>query len=348
MGAADALKKCEKELLPSLAQALTGSFASRRAQGKSKKKKKRKKKRRRDGNGVAAGVLYLDPPRSPGGGDWDGEAAAEPRPQPQELRQIELFLRRRRGQQALDAEFAGRAPVLRCRTKSATPTPPDSPRTQCDATAAAAVEADAVPSSRTPPASSNPKKGPVSALFQASSTPSSPRSPSRFALFKASLLLSRQSRCGICQQSVRSGHGSTAVFTAECSHAFHFPCISAHVRAQAHAHGGAALTCPACSAAWRQAPFSPPSRTRSRRGRARRSRGVGRGESGEPPETPEAAEQRQGRRGGGGGGEPESSSPELQGLRRRRAAAALQGEHEPGRAVQSHSRSRRRRRNRRR
>lgn len=33
MGAADALKKCENELLPSLAQALTGSFASRRAQG---------------------------------------------------------------------------------------------------------------------------------------------------------------------------------------------------------------------------------------------------------------------------------------------------------------------------
>ncbi|XP_020085259.1 uncharacterized protein LOC109708079 isoform X1 [Ananas comosus] len=180
-----------------------------------------------------------------------------PGPSPRSCAKLSFFSGGGVGSKPSTPSSQGAPPVLRCRTKSATPTPPDSPRTQCDATAAAAVEADAVPSSRTPPASSNPKKGPVSALFQASSTPSSPRSPSRFALFKASLLLSRQSRCGICQQSVRSGHGSTAVFTAECSHAFHFPCISAHVRAQAHAHahGGAALTCPACSAAWRQAPL---------------------------------------------------------------------------------------------
>lgn len=57
-----------------------------------------------------------------------------------------------------------------------------------------------------------------------------------------------QNRCGICAQSVKKGQG-TAVFTAECSHSFHFPCISSHIRN----HG--CLVCPVCSATWRQAPF---------------------------------------------------------------------------------------------
>nr|DAD40839.1 TPA_asm: hypothetical protein HUJ06_015162 [Nelumbo nucifera] len=63
-----------------------------------------------------------------------------------------------------------------------------------------------------------------------------------------SLFLLFQSSCGICLQSVKTGQG-TAIFTAECSHAFHFPCIAAHVRK----HGS--LVCPVCRASWREVPL---------------------------------------------------------------------------------------------
>ncbi|KZV30931.1 hypothetical protein F511_24611 [Dorcoceras hygrometricum] len=76
------------------------------------------------------------------------------------------------------------------------------------------------------------------------STPSSPRSPSTFSLLKSSLRLAK-SRCGICLQSVKTG-GGTAIFTAECGHSFHFPCISLHVKKQG------SLACPVCSCAWNE------------------------------------------------------------------------------------------------
>lgn len=57
-----------------------------------------------------------------------------------------------------------------------------------------------------------------------------------------------QSRCGICIQSVKTGQG-TAIFTAECSHAFHFPCIAAHVKK----HGS--LICPVCGSDWKEVPL---------------------------------------------------------------------------------------------
>ncbi|ONK54842.1 uncharacterized protein A4U43_UnF10690 [Asparagus officinalis] len=60
------------------------------------------------------------------------------------------------------------------------------------------------------------------------------------------LRLSRN-RCGICGEGVRSSVG--AVFTAECSHAFHFPCISSRVRTQG------CLVCPVCSVTWNDAPL---------------------------------------------------------------------------------------------
>ncbi|KAJ4759946.1 Zinc finger (C3HC4-type RING finger) family protein [Rhynchospora pubera] len=79
------------------------------------------------------------------------------------------------------------------------------------------------------------------------SAPCSPRSPSKFALFKASLL--SRGRCGVCDQSVKSrSSGNMAVFTAECGHAFHFPCISTYMRSNP-------LSCPVCSATWQQPPF---------------------------------------------------------------------------------------------
>jgi uncharacterized protein YegL len=58
-----------------------------------------------------------------------------------------------------------------------------------------------------------------------------------------------QSRCGVCSRSVKRSSGSSAVFTAECSHAFHSPCIASHARSSS------ALSCPVCAAPWRQAPF---------------------------------------------------------------------------------------------
>lgn len=57
-----------------------------------------------------------------------------------------------------------------------------------------------------------------------------------------------QSSCGLCLNSVKTGQG-TAIYTAECSHAFHFPCIAAHVRK----HGS--LVCPVCNATWKDVPL---------------------------------------------------------------------------------------------
>ncbi|OQU81039.1 hypothetical protein SORBI_3006G001200 [Sorghum bicolor] len=65
------------------------------------------------------------------------------------------------------------------------------------------------------------------------------------------LLAPKKSRCGVCSRGVKSG-GSSAVFTAECSHAFHFPCIAAHARTLLRS---GVLSCPVCASPWRQAPF---------------------------------------------------------------------------------------------
>ncbi|GKE17403.1 E3 ubiquitin protein ligase WAV3, partial [Tanacetum coccineum] len=56
------------------------------------------------------------------------------------------------------------------------------------------------------------------------------------------------SNCGVCFQTVKTGH-KTAIFTAECSHAFHFPCISNHVQLEK------ALICPVCKSTWKDASF---------------------------------------------------------------------------------------------
>ncbi|XP_004509717.1 E3 ubiquitin-protein ligase WAVH1-like [Cicer arietinum] len=72
---------------------------------------------------------------------------------------------------------------------------------------------------------------------------SSPNSPqSYYSLLKATLRLSK-SLCGICSQSVKTGEGK-AIFTAECSHIFHFPCIATHVTNQQ------IVTCPVCGTNW--------------------------------------------------------------------------------------------------
>ncbi|CAI8599921.1 unnamed protein product [Vicia faba] len=78
------------------------------------------------------------------------------------------------------------------------------------------------------------------------SNPSSPRSPLKLSLFKNSFKF--RSSCGICLNSVKTGQGM-AIYTAECAHAFHFPCIAAHVR------NHATLICPVCNATWKDVPL---------------------------------------------------------------------------------------------
>ncbi|CAN0921910.1 E3 ubiquitin-protein ligase WAV3 [Linum grandiflorum] len=79
-----------------------------------------------------------------------------------------------------------------------------------------------------------------------SSNPSSPRSPLKLSLFKNSFKF--RSSCGICLNSVKTGQG-TAIYTAECSHAFHFPCIADYVRKNG------SLVCPVCNAVWKDVPL---------------------------------------------------------------------------------------------
>ncbi|KAH9690156.1 E3 ubiquitin-protein ligase WAV3 [Citrus sinensis] len=117
------------------------------------------------------------------------------------------------------------SPGMRCRT--ATPEAPstnESPRLQCKTT---------------PKATKTLKQS-------LGSNPSSPRSPLKLSLFRNSFKF--RTSCGICLNSVKRGQG-TAIYTAECSHAFHFPCIASHVRK----HGN--LVCPVCNTTWKDVPL---------------------------------------------------------------------------------------------
>ncbi|XWS18053.1 hypothetical protein CRYUN_Cryun32bG0009600 [Craigia yunnanensis] len=69
-------------------------------------------------------------------------------------------------------------------------------------------------------------------------------------------LTSKQNLCAICLEVLSYSSGGSpgqAIFTAQCSHAFHFSCISSNVR-----HGS--ITCPICRAHWTQLPrnLNPP------------------------------------------------------------------------------------------
>ncbi|XP_075510555.1 E3 ubiquitin-protein ligase WAV3-like [Primulina tabacum] len=135
------------------------------------------------------------------------------------------------------------SPTLRCRTTVNTPS----------ARPNAAVQPSSAPQS--------PKlrcKTRIAPRFFTRSTPSSPRSPNTFSLLKSSLRLSK-SRCEICLESLKTGQG-TAIFTAECRHSFHFPCIAAQVRKQC------SLICPVCNSTWKEIHLSPstPSPTQNR------------------------------------------------------------------------------------
>ncbi|CAO2828723.1 unnamed protein product [Amaranthus hypochondriacus] len=88
--------------------------------------------------------------------------------------------------------------------------------------------------------------------LKSKSPPSSPKSqtPSSFSLLKNSLRFSKLNRCGVCLHDVKTGQG-TAIFTAECSHTFHFPCIS-DLAANSN---GVILSCPLCGSQWKETPY---------------------------------------------------------------------------------------------
>ncbi|PON42610.1 Cdk-activating kinase assembly factor [Parasponia andersonii] len=56
--------------------------------------------------------------------------------------------------------------------------------------------------------------------------------------------------CAICLATMKPGQGH-AIFTAECSHSFHFHCITSNVK-----HGN--QICPVCRAKWKEVPFQSP------------------------------------------------------------------------------------------
>ncbi|KAK6933387.1 Zinc finger, RING-type, partial [Dillenia turbinata] len=61
---------------------------------------------------------------------------------------------------------------------------------------------------------------------------------------------SSKKTCSICLTSMKQGDGH-AIFTAECSHSFHFQCIASNVK-----HGN--YVCPICRAKWKEIPLQGP------------------------------------------------------------------------------------------
>ncbi|KAI4388674.1 hypothetical protein MLD38_000982 [Melastoma candidum] len=125
---------------------------------------------------------------------------------------------------------------------------PSTPRLRCRTGSADALSSNGSPKLQCNDAATTPKKtAAASTVFPCSrSNSSSPRSPLKLLFLKNSFKF--RSMCGVCFNSVKTGRG-TAVYTAECGHSFHFPCVSSHVR------GKGGLVCPVCDAAWQEVPL---------------------------------------------------------------------------------------------
>ncbi|KAK7272162.1 hypothetical protein RJT34_28593 [Clitoria ternatea] len=67
---------------------------------------------------------------------------------------------------------------------------------------------------------------------------------------------SSKGTCAICLNTMKPGQGH-AIFTAECSHSFHFQCITSNVK-----YGN--QICPVCRAKWKEIPFQSPASSLSR------------------------------------------------------------------------------------
>ncbi|KAI4337564.1 hypothetical protein L6164_015962 [Bauhinia variegata] len=117
------------------------------------------------------------------------------------------------------------------------PAPVNSPSLRCRTAAEAAQTANDSPrfQNKTTPRA-----------IKSISKQTSPRSPLKLSLFKNSFKF--RSSCGTCLNSMKTGQG-TAIYTAECAHAFHFPCIADYVRK----HGS--LVCPVCNTTWKDVPL---------------------------------------------------------------------------------------------
>ncbi|KAJ6311515.1 hypothetical protein OIU77_013303 [Salix suchowensis] len=82
------------------------------------------------------------------------------------------------------------------------------------------------------------------------SRPMTPTPSSHGLRFVRSGSKSSKQTCSICLTKMKQGDGH-AIFTAECSHSFHFHCISSNVK-----HGN--QLCPVCRAKWKEIPFLAP------------------------------------------------------------------------------------------
>ncbi|XP_020259660.1 uncharacterized protein LOC109836201 [Asparagus officinalis] len=71
----------------------------------------------------------------------------------------------------------------------------------------------------------------------------------------------KQKTCAICLGVMKAGQGH-ALFTAECSHTFHFHCITSNVK-----HGN--RVCPICRAKWKEVPLQGPQIPEVPHGRSR-------------------------------------------------------------------------------
>lgn len=81
-----------------------------------------------------------------------------------------------------------------------------------------------------------------------SSQPTTPVSSFHGLKLSKSSSKSSKQTCAICLTKMKQGSGQ-AIFTAECSHSFHFHCIASNVK-----HGN--QVCPVCRAKWKEIPLS--------------------------------------------------------------------------------------------
>ncbi|CAH1437916.1 unnamed protein product [Lactuca virosa] len=93
------------------------------------------------------------------------------------------------------------------------------------------------------PSSRSRKSSDIRHRMPTTPTPSS----SGLQLSKYSIKSSSKRICAICLTTIKPTNGH-AIFTAECSHSFHFNCITSNVK-----HGN--RVCPVCRARWKEIPF---------------------------------------------------------------------------------------------
>lgn len=95
------------------------------------------------------------------------------------------------------------------------------------------------------------ERGSDAALLSPSvSMPMTPTPSSHGLRLSKSMSRSSKKTCSICLTTMKRGEGH-AIFTAECSHSFHFHCIASNVK-----HGN--QICPVCRAKWKEIPLQGP------------------------------------------------------------------------------------------